>query len=333
MDALISEFLYRRSPDGILIAGGDGIITDVNPAAAALLGMTTDAAMGKYPEQAFHSIPALVNLFTRQGDQTLDVRLPRRRLAVGIATTLSDERRVVLLHDVTEQRDLETRREALIATMAHDLRNPISALSGYADLVARTGDLSDDQRYFLKRVQHTAQKLYDMAGELVDLVWLEAGMPLRHLPVDLHAAVIAVIESLTPLAQEKTITIAVSVQDPLPPVMGDADRIKLVMYKLLHNALLYSDNEQVVAVHAWSDAAEVYCSVADRGFGIADDEIELVFDRMFRSKDERVQAIPGVGLGLTVARRIAQRHGGDIWASSNLGKGSTFTFMLPSAKS
>jgi PAS domain S-box-containing protein len=332
VDALISEFIYRRSPDGILITDEDGVIIDMNPAAAALLGVTTDTAVGKYPEQAFTGNPALISLFTREGDQTFDVRLPRRRLASGVASTLSDGRRIVLLHDVTEQRELDTRREALTATMTHDLRNPISALSGYAELVARTGELSNDQQYFLKRVQQTAQKLYDMAGELVDLVWLEAGMPLRHLPVDLQNAIAAVIETLSPLAREKSITIAVSVQDPLPPVMGDPERVQQVIYKLLHNALLYSDKEQVVAIHAWSDASEVCCSVADRGFGIADAEIDLVFDRMFRSKDERVLALPGGGLGLTIARRIAQRHGGDIWASSDLGKGSTFTFMLPSAK-
>ena len=135
------------------------------------------------------------------------------------------------------------------------------------------------------------------------------------------------------MAKEKSITIAVSIQDPLPPVMGDPERIRLVIGKLLHNALLYSDTEQLVAVHAWGDDSEAYCSIADRGFGISDEELELVFDRLFRSKDERVQALPGGGLGLTIARRILQRHGGDIWASSNLGKGSTFTFVLPSAKS
>ncbi len=330
---MVSEFIYRRSSDGVLIAETDGVITDLNPAAAALLGVTPESVIGKYPAQVFNSNPALVNLFTRSGEQSLDVRLPRRRLAAGVAATLADGRRIVLLHDVTEQRDLESRREALSSTMAHDLRNPISALSGYAELVSRTGDLNEDQAYFLRRVRQTAQKLYDVAGELVDLVWLEAGMPLKHLPIELTSAISTVIETLTPLAQEKSITIAVSIQDPLPMVMGDPDRVKTVISKLLHNALLYSDHEQLVAVHAWGDEREAYCSVADRGMGIADDEIEMVFDRMFRSKDERVQALPGGGLGLTIARRIVQRHGGDIWASSNLGKGSTFTFMLPAVKS
>ncbi len=84
-----------------------------------------------------------------------------------------------------------------------------------------------------------------------------------------------------------------------------------------------------MAIHAWADTHEAYCSVADQGIGIADDELELIFDRLYRSRSEHVLAIPGGGLGLTIARTIIRRHGGDLWATSNLGEGSTFTFVLP----
>jgi signal transduction histidine kinase len=148
-------------------------------------------------------------------------------------------------------------------------------------------------------------------------------------PIQLKPPIEHVIQELTPIAEAKQITIFVSVQDPLPMIMGDPDRIRMVIRNLLRNAILYSDDEQTVIIHAWGDEQEAYCSVADRGIGIAEDEIELVFDRLYRSKDERVQSIPGGGLGLTMARRIINRHGGDIWVSSNPGKGSTFTFRLP----
>jgi two-component system phosphate regulon sensor histidine kinase PhoR len=114
--------------------------------------------------------------------------------------------------------------------------------------------------------------------------------------------------------------------------MGDPDRLRLVIYNLLHNAILYSNPEQLAIIHAWEDEGEVFCSVADRGLGVADDELDLIFDRMYRSRDERVRDRPGGGLGLTVARTIIRRHGGDIWAASNLGEGSTFTFVLPTSR-
>ena len=328
-DTLVNEFIFRRSSNGILIASAAGEIEQINPAAAGLLGVAVADVLGRPPEHAFSTNPNLINLFIRPGDQVLDVRLPRRRLAAGIATTLADGRRVVLLQDVTEQRELDARRDAFIATMAHDLRNPVGAMVGYADLISSSGDLNEDQTHFLERMRQTATKLHDVAAELVDLAWVEAGMPLKHVPIELKQPIERVIKQLTPMAEEKQITIVVSVQDPLPLVMGDPDRILMVIHNLLHNAILYSDNEQIVIIHAWGDEQEAYCSVADRGIGITDDELEMVFDRLYRSRDERVQRLPGGGLGLTIARRIINRHGGDIWASSNPGKGSTFTFRLP----
>ena len=104
-----------------------------------------------------------MNLFTRDGDQILDVRLPKRRLAAGIATSFADGTRLVMLQDVTEARDLESRREALLTTVAHDLSNPIAAVSGYAELVEKFGDLNDNQRRFVNRIQQTANKIHDVA--------------------------------------------------------------------------------------------------------------------------------------------------------------------------
>lgn len=322
-------FLFRCASDGVLIADERGIITQINPAAASMLGITVEEIVGKVATVAFKQNPALLNLFTRSGEQTLEVRLPRRRLATGISTTLPDNSRIVTLQDITEKRDMESRRESLVTSIAHDLRNPISALSGFADLVEKFGELNTQQQKFITRIRQTASKLYDVADTLVDLAWIEAGMPLDHRPIYMGALVDKVVNSLASFARDKQITIATSVQDPLPMVMGDPARMQAATHNLLHNAILYSKPEQTVAIHAWGDTSEVYCSVADRGIGIADDELDLIFDRLYRSRDDRVRDLPGGGLGLTLARTIIQRHGGDLWASSNLNIGSTFTFVLP----
>lgn len=326
------DFIYRSSSDGILVTDSEQVITEVNPAAAAMLGMTVEQIIGKQPGQCFGQNPALLNLFTRSGEQMLDVRLPRRRLATGIAITLAGGERLVLLQDVTEKRELDARREALVKRVAHDLRNPISALEGFGELVGKFGDLNPQQQKFLTRIRQTATKLYDVVESLVDLAWIEAGMPLAHVPIQLGALIQQAVSQLTSLALQHQIVIAVSLQDPIPVIMGDPQRIQMVIYNLLQNAIIYSLPEQTVAIHAWADDREAYCSVADRGIGIADDELELIFDRLYRSRDERVRDTPGGGLGLTIARTIIQRHGGDIWASSNLGQGSTFTFVLPTVR-
>ncbi len=328
----LSDVIFRSTADGILIANPNGVIAQVNPAAAAMLTVVAEDIVGKSPLSCFRQNPALLNLFTRGGDQTLDVRLPRRRLAVGIATTLETGERLVMLQDVTEKRNLDARREALTKAISHDLRNPLSAISGFADLISKFGELNEQQARFMTRIRQTANKLHEMTRPLVELAWIEAGMPLEHVPLQLGESVNRAVHAVSPLAKENQITIAVSLQDPLPLVTGDAERLYLVIYNLLQNAVIYSDPERTVAIHAWSDEVDVYCSVADRGFGISDNELDQIFDRMYRSRDERVREKPGGGLGLTLANTIIERHGGDIWASSNLGEGSTFTFVLPAAK-
>ena len=323
------ELLIRYTADGVLVSDAHNLIQKVNPAAAAMLSLTVEEILGRSPTQCFRHNPALINLFTRTDEQILDIRLPKRRLAVGIGTDLSSGGRLVLLQDVTEKRDIDSRRESLVKSVAHDLRNPISAITGYVDLIAKFGELNEQQTRFHQRVQQTTSKLHDVSESLVDLAWIEAGMPIEHMPLQLSRIIDKVVSDLSGLALNRHITIAVSVQSPMPLVMGDARRMTTVIYNLLHNAIIYSYPQQTVAIHAWGDTHEAYCSVADQGIGISDDELELIFDRLYRSRDERVREIPGGGLGLTMARKIIARHGGDIWASSNLGEGSTFTFVLP----
>ncbi|MEM9952557.1 MAG: ATP-binding protein [Chloroflexota bacterium] len=327
-----AQFVFRSTSDGILIMDDEGIIQYINPAAAAMLSVTVDDVIGQTPKAIFGKNQALLNLFLRQGEQNLDVRLPRQRLAQGIANTLNDKQRVILLQDVTEKRDIENRREMLSTTIAHDLRNQISAIGGFADLIARFGDLTSQQEKYVTRVRQTTTKIHEVVKSLVDLAWIEAGMPLDHVPIRFDEIIQQAIKEQSDFAQRQEIGLATSLQTPLPVIMGDRARLQMVIMNLVHNAIMYSERESNVVVHAWGDIHEIYCSVADRGIGIDDEELELIFDRMYRSRDDRVRELAGGGLGLTVARTIVQRHGGDIWASSNLNVGSTFTFVLPAVE-
>lgn len=322
-------FLLRSTDDGVIILDAERRLLQLNPAAAALLGIEIEEVIGQVSTVVFAKNQALQNLCLRQGEQILDVRLPRQRLAQGIAQSFDDGSRAILLQDITEKRDIENRREMLSKAIAHDLRNPISALVGFADLVARFGDLNPSQEKYLLRIRQTSSKLHELVKSLVDLAWIEAGMPLAHVPIRLDEIIQAVVHHHAQLAKKQGVGVAISLQTPLPIVMGDPSRLQMVIHNLLINAIYYSTREGNIAIHAWGDEHEIYCSVADRGIGIIDSELELIFDRMYRSKDERVREIVGGGLGLTVARTIIQRHGGSIWASSNLDEGSTFTFVLP----
>lgn len=328
----IHDYIFRTTADGIIILDEAGRVWRMNPAAAAMFGLTLDEVRNQSAAEVFEGNPGIMPLFNRKDDYTANIRLPRRRFGFSFATTTDDGKRLVMIQDITEKRELDSRREALSHSLAHDLRNPLSAISGFAELVAKFGELNTQQEKFLTRIRQTASKIHDMAKPLVDLAWIEAGMPLAHRPVQMSDIINQAVKELSALAQSRKNTIVISVQTPMPVIMGDPERMHIVVYNLLNNAIIYSEEEQSVVIHAWSDEQEVYCSVADRGIGISDDELDQVFDRMYRSRDERVREIPGGGIGLTIAKTIIERHGGDIWVASTLGGGSTFTFVLPTAK-
>ncbi len=124
----------------------------------------------------------------------------------------------------------------------------------------------------------------------------------------------------------------ISIQDPIPVVQGDMQRLKQVIHYVLENALRYSPEGSPVAIHAWQSGAWVQCSVGDLGIGIHPDDQDRIWDRMWRADDERVRARSGGGIGLTFARTIINRHGGRIWVDSQPEKGTTVTFSLPLAE-
>jgi signal transduction histidine kinase len=213
--------------------------------------------------------------------------------------------------------------------VAHDLRNPLNAVAGYADLVQKLGEVNPQQEKWLTRIRQTTNKLYELAFKLVDLAWIEAGMPMEYVPVELTSLTRDVMDALRYQAHKQEISIVNSIPDELPAVMGDPGRLRQTIHNLLDNALRYSLPQTNVVIHAWHQADEVLYTVADQGIGIAEDDQEKIWDRMWRSGDDRVRDTSGGGIGLPFAQTIIKRHGGTIWVESELNQGTTFTFRLP----
>ena len=326
------DFLFQTAAEGVLIIQADGFLARLNPAASAILGLVSDKALGANVRDLFATNPVLRHLCAGPGDQQAEVTLPHQRLALGIGTERPGGGRIVLLHDVTERYALDSRREALIRQVAHDFRNPLNAVSAYADLVEKFGELNEQQEKFLRRVRQTSQKLYDLAETLVDLAWVEAGMALTHRPFEIAHLIHEAIHALTPEARVRDMALVSSIQDPIPIVIGDPRRIKQAIMCLVENGIQYSHPGSNVAIHAWQEGPKIFCSVGDQGIGIEPEEHDKVWDRMYRAADERVRDIPGGGIGLTFARAIVERHGGSIWLESTPNIGTTITFMLPLAE-
>lgn len=325
------NFLFQTAAEGILLTNADGYLVRLNPAAAAMLDIDPHV-VGQHTAALFKHQPSLIRLFNAGGEQHAQITLLHKRIATGVGMDRPAGGRIILLHDVTERSDIESRRAVLVRQVGHDFRNPLNAIGGYVDLVGRFGDLNENQEKYLDRVRQTSDKLYELAESLVDLSWIESGMALEHKPVKLTRLFREATEQVAKEAAARDITIVTSIQDPVPTVIGDPERLKQAVVYLLENGVRYSPPDTNVALHAWQTDVRVYCSVGDQGIGITPDDQRHMWDRLWRSADERVRAVPGGGIGLTFVKAIIERHGGRIWVESEPDEGTTVTFMLPLAE-
>lgn len=235
---------------------------------------------------------------------------------------------ILVFRDVTELRLLEENRREMVSLVSHDLRNPLATLKGHAQLLelslVRQGLMKDADS--IRAILRNADRMNSMIQDLVDSARLESGvLDVRLEATDLRMIVQSVAERYHSTPDSSRLR--VEAQSDLPLVSADPERIDRVVANLVGNALKYSPADREVVVKLSSRCGGVVCSVADRGVGIAPEDLPRVFDRYYRARTTR--AADGLGLGLYIAKMMIEAHGGRIWVESELGRGSTFSFELP----
>ncbi len=230
--------------------------------------------------------------------------------------------------DITPLHELEELREDLIRTVSHDLRNPLASITGQAQLIQRLAEKTDLVRASAGQLLTSARRMNAMIQDLVDSVRVESGhVPLETQPVDLNYLVFDLLDRAPENLQ--TERVKVTIPAGLSPALADPNRLERVLMNLVSNALKYSPPEAEVLVEAELRGREVAVSVRDRGKGIAPEDLPHIFERFYRSQEDR--GTEGMGLGLYISRMLLQAHGGSIWVESELGRGSSFYFTLPLA--
>jgi signal transduction histidine kinase len=257
------------------------------------------------------------------------------------ATVVNSATGMLLLQDVTDSR----RVEALIATNAelnrlneaksefvsvisHEFRTPLTGIQAFSELL-RDEEFSDTEtKEFAGFINQEAERLGRMIGDLLDLDRMESGrMMLQLEALDFNALVEGVVAAARPNSPGHTVQLDL---DPgLPTLTADRDKLTQVVVNLLSNAIKYSPDGGAVTVGTALDAGQAHLAVRDEGIGIADAELEVIFERYTRLLAGQSRSIEGTGLGLAIVRQIAELHGGRAWAESTVGKGSTFHVLLP----
>lgn len=217
-----------------------------------------------------------------------------------------------------------------LADMIHELRTPISSVIGFIQLMLLKPEISPAEvRDGLDNIYRESSRLSQMINDFLDLSQLETGRTrLEKTRVNLQKLLQEVVDLFYPQAQDQSITLTLTIEDNLPEIMGDANRLKQVLVNLVDNAIKYSKSGGLITIMVSFNEIRVQISVRDTGLGIAQDELEAVFDKFYRVPGHESMA-RGSGLGLPIAKKIIEAHKGDIWVESEVGTGSTFTFSLP----
>ncbi len=233
---------------------------------------------------------------------------------------------VIAARDASRRRAGPAEGMEVISTVSHELRAPLTSVRGYTSLLLNRWDrLGDDQkRSMLEQVNHDAARVTRLVTELLDISRLESGrLHLRRQLVDLPALVAAVVEKVR--MSESTLDADVVFPADFPDVYADPDKIEQVLTNLVENAAKYGD-PRGMRIMGTDGGGVVTVAVTDKGEGIPESDLRRVFSKFFRRAETRPT---GSGLGLWISRGLVEAHGGSLVVESEVGRGSTFRFTLP----
>ncbi len=217
-----------------------------------------------------------------------------------------------------------------VSMVSHELRTPLTSIQGYAELLLEDQQIAGEERESLTIVKKNADRMLGLINDLLDLSCMEAGkIDLQRTNLDLARVIPEVAGSLRPLIEAKRQRLRLDLDDALPAVWADADRVTQILTNLVSNAHKYTPVEGSISVAARRDDGFVRVDVSDTGVGLSPEAQAQLFTKFFRVPDRSPQAATGTGLGLAITRSLVELHGGRITVSSAPGQGSTFTFSLP----
>jgi PAS domain S-box-containing protein len=346
-----AKAVFYAMADGVVLTDPSGRVTALNSAMTQLCGLTEDQARGRPVSE----IVVLADQHGRRLDQDerpLSVALASgdpvtaplglhlladgRRLpvAVSAAPVLDPEGRVAggvdVVRDVSREREVDEVKDALISTVSHELRTPLTLIHGFAELLVEREMDAGRRRLAADEILQASHRLGRLIDDLLSVSRADSGrLVVERRPFDLGELIDRTVSPFREVTSGHELR--VEVDQELPHVDGDPDRVEQVLTNLLSNAIKYAPGGGEIVVAARLDEGQARVDVRDRGIGLTPRDIDGLFNRFYRVDRDEVRATGGTGLGLYISKRLVEGHGGRIWAESEPGQGSTFSFTLPPA--
>jgi signal transduction histidine kinase len=259
------------------------------------------------------------------------------RIFKATAVPLKDEKGVVrgkvaVLHDITQFKEVDRLKSEFISQVSHELRTPLTSIKGYIDNLRDgvAGVLEQRQQNYLDRMAKNADHLVHLINDLLDVSRVESGKMVLHVTsLSLRDLVADVIDNLRPIAAEKRLEVVFTEFARESEMRGDYGKLEQVIANLLTNAIKFTPPGGRITITMQRDERFLKTSIRDTGIGIPREKRSQIFERFYRIDQESPSKTNGTGLGLYIAKSLIEMHGGRIWVTSEIGKGSEFSFILP----
>lgn len=355
VEATKSRAILEGIADGVLVAEAGGNVILFNAACERVLDLKRSRVIGRPVTEFLGIYGAAGKAWLEAVDRWsadpysytpgdfFDERIEtdnQRVLSVHLAPVIDSDEflgSVSVIRDITREVEVDRLKSEFVTNVSHELRTPMTSIKGYADilLMGAAGPLTDNQSRFLDVIKNNADRLSILVNDLLDISRIESGqVQLVLRPIQIGEVITIALDTLRGRIDEenKPMELVADAPPDLPPVHADRERLTQIIMNLADNAFNYSKAGGVITLRARVDPAqkEMVIEVSDSGIGVAPEDQDRLFDRFYRGEDELVLATAGTGLGLPIARQLAEMHGGRLWlAHSAPGQGSTFALSLP----
>lgn len=344
-----NEAILTSIADGVIVFSPKGKAVTANPAIGALLERPVDEIVGRdietlMGEEVGGNDREMVGKLLRDWETAqsgFKFRWREKTFAVSLAPVRDASGEVsgtvAVFRDFTREAEIDRMKSTFVAIASHDLRTPLTAIVGYADMLQEDifGSLSGEQRDVMRRVLANTKHMMSLASNLLDQAQIEAGtLALNAVPFCPRELVEGVVDAMDILAQGKGLRLSGEVADNVPAtLMGDEQRLCQILMNLVGNAIKFTDEGWVrVCVHV-PDEDHWTLEVVDTGSGISPGVQTFIFDPFRRADGLPAKQWQGVGLGLSIVKQLVDLMDGEVKLESEVGQGSTFTVVLPLASS
>ncbi len=327
--------ILASSPDPILVIDQRDHLLVANPAAWQALGLGMDIDESKTIDELIDQEDLLDLLRSLSDDkQSGELILQDGRVYLASTTPVLAEGqrvgRVCIMQDVTHFKELDSLKSEFVSTVSHDLRSPLTLMRGYATMLEMVGQLNEQQTNYVRKIVSGVESMSRLVNNLLDLGRIEAGVGLQLEMTPVHDVVEHVVGALQLQAAQKRIQVTTEIpKQTIPLIEADQALLQQALHNLVENAIKYTESEGKVVVRVRAESQGMLFEVQDTGIGISPMDQQRLFEKFYRGAGQSAHEERGTGLGLAIVKSIAERHGGRVWAESQLGKGSTFFLSVP----